>query len=213
MILLRTVIFLNGDYSKQGLGCLRKDDFIIAVDGGAKYLLDNGIKPHIFVGDADSVDEGSLGKLETLGSTLYLYPEDKDKIDAQLAIEKAIELGADEIVIRGWQGERIDMILALIYLMCKYPDRTIIAKDDNLQMGVVYSEMILDATEGEKWSILPICGDAIGVTLEGFKYALAGMSMPCQEPFGVSNVAVAEKVKIRVRKGMVVYFRWIKQPF
>lgn len=206
------MIFLNGDYSKQLPGSLETADLVIAADGGARYLLHKGIKPDIYVGDADSVDEEVLRKLETLGCKIHLHSADKEKIDAQLAIEKAIELGAREIVIRGWQGERIDMILALIYLMCKYPDLTIVAKDDNLQMGVVHSEMVLDAVKDEKWSILPVCGNAANVRLQGFRYELAGMDMPCQEPFGVSNIAVAEKVKISVQEGKVVYFRWIKQP-
>lgn len=212
MILLRAIIFLNGDYSKQSPGCFQNDDLIIAVDGGAKYLLDNGIRPHMFVGDADSIDGSLLKKLETLDCKLHLYPQDKEKIDAQLAIEKAIELGTNEIIIRGWQGERVDMILALIYLMCKYPNVTITAKDDNLQMGIVHSEMLLDSVKGEKWSILPACGNAINVTLRGFKYELTEAYMPYQEPFGISNIAMAEKVKIKVQEGMVVYFRWIKQP-
>ena len=212
MIQLRSIIFLNGDYSKQSLEQFENDDLIIAVDGGTKYLLSNGVIPDIFVGDADSIDNDVLKKLEVSGCELFVYPEDKDKIDAQLAIEKAIELGANEIVIRGWQGERIDMILALIYLMCKYPDIIINAKDDNLQMGVVHSQVELDSISGEKWSILPICGDAKNVTLQGFKYVLKETDMPCQEPFGVSNIATAGKVRIEVREGMVVYFRWIKQP-
>ncbi len=212
MVELRAIIFLNGDYSKQSLSQFQSDDMIFAVDGGTKYLLSNKTVPDIFVGDADSVDENTLKNLTALGCRIYLYPEDKDKIDAQLAIEKAIEFGAREIVIKGWQGERIDMVLALIYLMCKYSDISVIAKDDNLEMGVVRSEIELDSVTGEKWSILPICGDATGVTLEGFKYTLKEKDMPCTEPFGVSNIATSEKVKITVKEGMVVYFRWIKQP-
>ncbi|HOJ87393.1 MAG: thiamine diphosphokinase [Pseudothermotoga sp.] len=209
---MRAIVFLNGDYSKQTCELPEHGDLIVAVDGGAKYLLDNSIVPHIFVGDADSIERDTLEKLQTMGCKIYLYPQDKDKIDAQLAIEKALELGASQILIRGWQGERIDMILALIYVMCKYSDFRIIAKDDNLEMGVIRTEAELEACAGEKWSILPICGDATGITLEGFKYPLTDANMFCHEPFGVSNTTLTGTVRISVKKGMVVYFRWIKEP-
>ncbi|MEJ5228994.1 MAG: thiamine diphosphokinase [Pseudothermotoga sp.] len=212
MVELRAIVFLNGDYTGQQVGNLTENDIVVAVDGGAKYLLSRKIAPRIFVGDADSVERNVIEELLKQGCEVYLYPEDKDEIDAQLAIEKVLQLGADEIIIRGWQGERLDMILALIYLMCRYRGTKIFAKDDNLEMGVITDHVELDAVEGEKWSILPICGDASGVTLEGFKYPLYGKSMPCHEPFGVSNIAVASRVRITVEKGSVVYFRWKRQP-
>ncbi|MEJ5230496.1 thiamine diphosphokinase [Pseudothermotoga sp. U03pept] len=212
MIELRAIVFLNGDYTEQQVGSLMENDIVVAVDGGAKYLLKRRITPRIFVGDADSVEKSVLEELLKLGCEVYLYPEDKDEIDAQLAIERVLQLGVDEIIIRGWQGERLDMILALIYLMHKYHDVKMIAKDDNLEMGVITGHVELDSVEGEKWSILPICGDAAGVTLEGFKYPLHKGSMPCHKPFGVSNVAITSKVRITVEKGSVVYFRWIRQP-
>ncbi|AEH51157.1 thiamine diphosphokinase [Pseudothermotoga thermarum] len=208
---MRCLLFLNGKYGEREEIKLDPTDLLIAVDGGVKFLLSRGLLPHIFVGDADSVDQSQLKMLEKSGCEVMLYPQEKDEIDAELAIEEAIKRQAQQIIVVGWKGDRIDMILALIYLMarCKVPIKAV---SDDLEMGTVSGEALLEAEVGEKWSILPICGDASKVTLKGFKYNLCEAVMPCLKPFGVSNVALSNRVFISVKEGKVVYFRWRREP-
>lgn len=184
---------------------------LIAVDGGVKHFLRASLVPDMFVGDGDSVGESDLRKLSGSNCEVFVFPKEKDEIDAELALRKAVEKGASEIDVFCWMGERLDMLLALIYLMGSFYAR-ITAKSDKLIVGVASGEMELDAEPGEKWSILPIGGDAHGVTLKGFKYEIRERDMPWHSPYGVSNVAVSRRVKVNVERGKVAYFRWLKEP-
>ncbi len=208
---MRCLIFLNGKYDETQKLEIDETDLLIAADGGVRFLLARGLLPHIFVGDADSINESELEFLRKSGCEVILYPKEKDEIDAELAINEAVKRKAEHIVIVGWQGDRFDMFLALVYLMCQCKTK-IKAVSDNLDMGVVSGTETLDARIGEKWSVLPICGDALKVSLKGFKYELKEKDMPCSKPFGVSNVAISNRVTISVTAGRVVYFRWKKEP-
>ncbi len=208
---MRCLIFLNGRYDENQMFNTTYSDLLIAADGGVKYLLSHGILPHIFVGDGDSVEKSDLEFLRKKGCQVILYPTEKDEIDAELAIKEALKRNPDEIFIFGWQGDRLDMLLALIYLM-GHCSKKIKAISGDLEMGVVKEAETLEARKGEKWSILPICGDALRVSLKGFKYELDEKDLPCSKPFGVSNVAISESVTIKVSQGKVVYFRWKKEP-
>lgn len=53
----RIIIFTGGVLAKDFLHEILPDDLIIAADRGALYLIQNGIKPHIAVGDFDSITE------------------------------------------------------------------------------------------------------------------------------------------------------------
>lgn len=208
---MRSALFLNGDCEDFESVDLEDYDLIIAVDGGAKRFLKAGLAPDLFVGDRDSLDESDLNELKALGCEVLLFPKEKDEIDTELALRKAIERGAKEIDIFCWMGERLDMLLALMYLMGSFNVK-ITAKSRKLIVGVVSTELELEANPNEKWSIIPIAGDAYGVTLKGFKYEIANKNMPCDHPYGVSNIAILPRVKISVERGKVAYFRWLKEP-
>lgn len=208
---MRCALFLNGNCEDLTKNEFKEYDLLVAVDGGAKRLLKAGLVPDMFVGDGDSLDESDLNQLKKLGCEVFLYPKEKDEIDTELALRKVIEKGAREIDIFCWMGERLDMLLALIYLMGSF-DVKITAKSESLIVGVVSSEAELEANPNEKWSIIPIGGDAHCVSLKGFKYEIFRRNMPCDHPYGVSNVAISSKVKIVVEEGKVAYFRWLKEP-
>lgn len=208
---MKVAVFLNGEC--EDFLCIPFDnyDLLVAVDGGVRHFLRAGLVPDVFVGDGDSVDESDLRKLSGSNCEVLVFPREKDEIDAELALRKAVERGASEIDVFCWMGERLDMLFALIYLMGTF-DARITAKSDKLIVGVTSGEMELDAEPGEKWSILPIGGDAHGVTLSGFKYEIRQRDMPWRSPYGVSNVAVSRRVKVTVESGKVAYFRWLKEP-
>lgn len=198
--------FANGMYSEEDIP-VSICEKIVAVDGGANFLRKKSIVPHLFVGDADSVTPQTMEWLKENNVEIKLFPEEKDEIDLELALMMFPE---EEKIVYGWQGDRYDMFLALLHLLKRFKNTTLWSS--NLLVGYVEGEKVLAAEPGEKWSILPLGGDAEGVTLEGFKYTLKDALMPIDKPFGVSNVALERVVKIKVEKGGVVYFRWKREP-
>ncbi|ACM23865.1 MULTISPECIES: thiamine diphosphokinase [Thermotoga] len=198
-------IFANGRYDERI--DLSKCDRIVAVDGGANFLRSKNIVPDVFVGDADSVSEETMEWLKKHGVMMKLFPEEKDEIDLELALQ---QFESEEKIVFGWQGDRLDMILALFYLLKRF--KNTVLESENLTIGYVEGKKVLFARPGEKWSILPLGADAEGVSLRGFKYTLEDAKMPVVKPYGVSNEAVSSEVEIEVKKGGVIFFRWKREP-
>ena len=53
-------------------------------------------------------------------------------------------------------------------------------------------------------SVLPVKGDAKGVTLEGMKYPLKDADIPCFSSLGVSNEIKEDVAKILVKQGVLL---------
>ncbi len=180
---------------------------IIGVDGGTKNLFDVGIAPDVVIGDMDSLKD----LVHEINSEKIIYPEEKDEIDSELAIEYCRERNVDEVHIACWKGERVDMEYALLMLLSRYKQLWIKLLDEKSEVFFVNSFAELEANSGEKWSILPIGGDAT-VTLKGFKYEISKKLMPKDKPYGVSNIAEKNKVIVHVHEGGVIVVRWKKNP-
>ncbi|AFG34818.1 thiamine diphosphokinase [Fervidobacterium pennivorans DSM 9078] len=185
-------------------------DILIAVDGGANELRKRKIYPNVVIGDMDSISEGLLKEYKEKEIECIVYPTEKDETDLELAIRYAIRKGFEEVEIINWLGERVDMLFAMVGILAKYSkDIKIKAVSEKIEVGVVYSEEVLKAVSGETWSILAF--PEAELEIEGFKYPFKG-KMVIEDPLGVSNEALGERVKINVKKGKVVYFRWKKKP-
>lgn len=202
---MRASIIVNGSHNGT---MYITGEFIIAADGGAEELRKRNVVPHVIVGDMDSVSEETLQYFENMGAKIQIYPHEKDETDLELALIYAFKHGASEIEILNWQGERIDMILAMIGLMSRYDNVT--AVSDSHEIGVLKAgESALKAVYGEIWSFLPLCSAQFKLT--GFKYGFNG-EMKIDSPIGVSNLALENEVKVDVQMGKVVYVRWRRKP-
>ena len=73
---------------------------VIAADSGLHGAIDLGLRVNVVIGDMDSVDKAVLAAVEANGTTVTQLPRDKDSTDAELALLKAVEMGATKIVLR-----------------------------------------------------------------------------------------------------------------
>jgi len=205
---MKASIILNG--SSEGTLYIT-GELIIAVDGGAEELRRRKILPHVLIGDMDSVSDETLEYFESNGVKIHVYPPEKDETDFELALNYAFKHGATEVEVLNWQGERLDMMLALVGLMSRYDN--VVAISDKCEVGVIkageMNEQTLKAFPGETWSFIPLCSAEFSI--EGFKYHF-NSKMDITAPIGVSNIALNSEVKIEVKSGKVVYVRWKKKP-
>ena len=72
-------------------------EIIIGADRGCEYLFQADLKPNYIVGDFDSADKDIIDSLEALGAVKISYNCEKDSTDSDIALELAIEKGAEEI--------------------------------------------------------------------------------------------------------------------
>ena len=105
---------------------IKKEDYILAADGGLVHVEKLGLTPNGILGDFDS-----LGYTPE-GSTVF--PVEKDDTDAMLAIKKGLELGYKEFLLYGsLDGPRLDHTVAnfqaLQYLADRGATGSLIGKD------------------------------------------------------------------------------------
>src|SRR5579872_5848120 len=113
----RAIIFYNGDLSdfRNAKKYVRPKDYIIGVDGGAKHILELGIKPDFIIGDLDSLAKADQKKIEKDKIPFIQYKKEKDETDSELALQYAIKNGYKQILLFGILGSRIDHMLTNIF--------------------------------------------------------------------------------------------------
>jgi len=207
---LRAVIFANGVFGQPQhiRSLLRPEDYIIAADGGARYCLSLGLHPRLVLGDFDSLEPQSLERLRSAGVMLRRYPPAKDETDLELALSAALQAGADEALILGALGGRWDMTLGNILLLAHPDFRTVrITLVDGPQEIFLLPEgrpAKIRGAAGDTVSLLPLGGDARGVTTCGLQYPLQNGVLRFGAARGVSNVLLRSPAQVLVQSGLVV---------
>jgi thiamine pyrophosphokinase len=183
-------------------------DLIIGADGGAARALAWGLRPHLVIGDMDSLPEEDHDKLTTLGCRFVEHPRAKDETDLELALTHAAEAGAREIVILGALGGRLDHTLANVLLLT-LPQLTglsvrIVNGDEEALMIRGGETVTLEGQQGDLISLLPLGGDAFGVTTTGLTWPLQEDVLRFGFSRGVSNVMEETVARVKLERGYLM---------
>jgi thiamine pyrophosphokinase len=169
-------------------------DLVIAVDGGGSVCLDAGVKPHMVLGDFDSLHPETLEELTAQGTRVVRFPSHKDRTDLELAFEEARRAGADEVVVTCAVSGRLDHTLAALGALIAAADlRPELAEPD--LSGWVLSlqgrgELMLEGV-GATVSLMAMCSGTV-VSAQGVKWPLEAHKLPEGSGLGVSNVITSE---------------------
>lgn len=203
---MKAIIISNGTIEDTNtlVNEIRKNDYSICADGGAKYFSDMSIYPDVIVGDFDSVDKKDLNQMKANGIKFYEFPVKKDKTDTELAIDYAIEMGAKEITLMGVIGTRMDHTLANIMLLKKLINQGIKGKIVNKynEVYITKDELTLKRKQDTFVSIIPLTEIAKGVTLKGFEYETDKEDFKMDSSYGVSNRIISETGKVKIDEGI-----------
>ncbi len=208
---MRAIIFANGESADpQGTrDLLHPDDLIIAADGGTRYALAAGVIPHVVIGDLDSLPPADQARLEAAGSQIIHFSPRKDETDLELALLHAVREGATEIVILAALGGRLDQTIANVLLLSlpelsgldvrivEGPQTAFLIRDGR-------DDALIEGQPGDTVSLIPLGGDAVGVTTEGLEWSLHEDSLRFGPARGVSNVLAAQIARVRVRRGLLL---------
>jgi thiamine pyrophosphokinase len=206
---LRAVIFANGRLSRPIL--LQPDDLIIAADGGSHHCLGLGIRPQVVIGDLDSVREDELETLSKLGTEIITYPRRKDFTDLELALLEAQKRGADRVLLLAALGKRWDQSLANILLPAAMPGLRISLVDGQQEIHFIHpgETLEINGQAGDIVSLIPIGGDARGITTHGLEYPLYSETLRLGSTRGISNVlleqdSAANKARVTLGAGLLL---------
>lgn len=205
---MRVVIFVNGQFHDAEIARsrLRSDDYIIAVNGGTHHALSIGVVPHAIIGDLDSLDLREETMIRAASTQILQFPSRKDETDLELALRHAVEQQADSILLFAALGGRLDQMLGNLMLLALPCLQGI---DARIVEGAQTAFLIRDRAAihgcpGDTVSILPVGGDAVGVSNEGLEWPLRGETLPSGTTRGISNVLIASEGEISVERGLLL---------
>ncbi len=209
-MLNRTVIFANGELHDldAARAVIQPTDTLIAADGGARHCRALGLTPHILIGDFDSLSPTDLAALEAAGTRILRHPARKDQTDLELALDFALAERADDIIILGALGGRWDQTFANLLLLAlpTVSSTRIRLLDGTQEIGLLRGpgELTFAGTAGDTVSLMPIGGDARGITTSGLEYSLHGETLIFSSTRGISNVMMVGQAAISLAEGLLV---------
>jgi thiamine pyrophosphokinase len=206
---MRAVIVAGGDVAPGDLDLITPRDHVLAADGGAVALVAAGCRPAMLIGDLDSVTVALVEELAAAGVMIDAFPDDKESSDLELAVERAITDGAGEVLILGaFGGDRLDHALAGTLLLADptYRDVDIRAVQGGSTVRVAYpgGDLGLDGAVGDLVTLLPVAGDAHGVTTRGLRWPLSGATLRLGRSRGLSNEIVEQPASVRLNGGALL---------
>lgn len=210
---MHIIIFANGlmpNPRAEAARWVQPGDVIVAADGGTRHALAAGLTPAHVIGDVDSLDAGLRARLEAAGTAFHIHPSAKDETDLELALLWAAEQSAEAIIILGALGGRPDQELANLLLLAlpALAGREVILAGSDWAIRVIRGSetLTLRGRSGDTISLIPLGGDAHGVTTTGLRYPLHGETLRFGPARGVSNALVGEVATVKVEEGMVWCF-------
>ena len=178
---------------------------VIAADSGLHGAIDLGLRVNVVIGDMDSVDKAVLAAVEANGTTVTQLPRDKDSTDAELALLKAVEMGATKIVLITKGGGRLDHELGVFAVLQNPSLRhcTIQAMWDNSILHLIHgpASVTITGKQGSNVGLIAAGGAASGITTAGLKWALTNETLTPHSSRGISNQLTEETATISVQTG------------
>lgn len=182
---------------------------IIAVDRGGNCLYKYNIIPKYVVGDFDSIDKEVLMFFKSKNCIVEKYPSHKDFTDTEIALNKALELKADEIVFMGCTGSRLDHVLANLGMLLKCSNLNVKAyiKDKNNTIELLNSSKLIKGYPGQTFSLHAYCGCVKNLSIIGAKYELNNYDLCMGDGRTVSNEFLDGAVSIMFQHGKLLLMK------
>lgn len=178
---------------------------VIAADSGLHAAQADGWPVDLVVGDLDSVAPERLADAEAEGARLDRHPPAKDATDLELALDAAVDAGADQIVVAGGHGGRLDHFLANVLLLGsdRFASVAVSATFGPAWVHVVRRQVVWTAARGDVVTLLPLHGRVTGVTTTGLLYPLDDATLPAGSTRGVSNEHLEAVGSVSVTSGVL----------
>lgn len=178
-------------------------ELIICADSAYMKAQREHITPHAVIGD---FDHGEQGEPQGNFEKLLRFSSVKDDTDTMLCVKYALNRGADEILIVGGIGGRLDHTFANLQTLAYIHDHGAAGKisDGDHDIFLISSSLTLRKGNYDYASMFaydPVCKN---ISLKGFKYEGENLELQSNFPLGVSNEITAEHAEIRVGEGRLL---------
>ena len=192
----RCIMMCAGEFRPMEIDA-KPDDWVIAVDGGLKYLEDSGIVPDFLLGDFDSLGAEyaeTVAKYRAMGDDHFRqFPVVKDDTDTMAAARLGISRGYKEFLIYGGLGGRLDHTMANIQTMVwilRNGGRAWLLDRNTLVTVLGPGEFRIPEDFVGTVSLFALDERLENVTIRGMKYEVENAAVTNDYPVGCSNETV-----------------------
>lgn len=191
-------------------------ELVVAADGGVRHAAALGLRIDRWIGDGDSTAPAEVDALAAAGVAVQRVAVDKDESDTELALEAAVDAGADLVtILGGLGGVRIDHAVANLGLL-QHPSLegrearvydeagariSLLSGPDHRGLPGVRE---LRGSVGDLVSLLPVGESVHHVETEGLRYPLTDEPLLIGRARGLSNVRVAPTARVSVGSGRLL---------
>ena len=171
---------------------------VIAADGGAELAS----RVDLAVGDFDSISAERLAAIERVER----HPAAKDATDLELALDAALRLEPERILVVGSAGGRLDHLLGDLLLLAadRFAGVQVDAQLGPAAVHVIRRARLLAGDAGELVSLFTVNGPAFGVVTDGLVYPLQGRDARAGlEPRSLERLRGAE-ARIALERGVLL---------
>ena len=205
---MRAIIISGGKAPSKELllSYIKEDDMLIGVDKGCNTFYEYNITPHLILGDFDSAKKEYVEEFKKRGVKFEKYNPEKDYTDTHLGYIKAKENGADEIIMFGVTGTRLDHTLAnlgILFMALKDKIKLEII-DDNNRSFLIDKKTTFKGQEGQLISFHALSNVVKNVNITGAKYSLKNYDMTLLEPRAICNEFLDKDITISFDEGIIM---------
>ena len=197
----RVLIVANGDWPEQFNFKRIFDDYsqIIALDGAANRLIEQGHLPDVIIGDFDSIEPSVLKDCKERGSQIVVDANQEQSDVSKGLIWAHEHHPTSQIYLIGIEIGRYDHHLAGYSALFECQSSAILLLDgwEALRIGSTPREV--QVHEGGLFSLIPF-GTVTGVKLQGCRYPLDNETLSSGTR-GVSNKAVGSVITASAQSG------------
>ncbi|AFG37549.1 thiamine diphosphokinase [Spirochaeta africana] len=199
---MHAVIFIGGEYpdtdSVQQI-CQRAD-LVIAADSGYLNARSCHVPVDLLIGDMDSI---GLSESELPGDLeVQRFPRNKDFTDTELAIQQARKRGAEQVILIGGGGGRLDHLLGIYSLFQRtHPPDSWHSSHGSACLATTEFRRRLGA--GTVLSVFPLGNKPVKLRSTGLHWPLDSLHWELGDA-GISNISTIDEVVITVESGMAL---------
>lgn len=205
---MTALIVVAGDMPSKDLFLhyFKKYDLKIAADNGLNTFYKYNKIPDIIIGDFDSALRDITDLLDKDAGIVIKLPVEKNMTDTEAAIDEARSRGADEIILIGATGGRIDHLIANLMLLRGSLESgfKLIIEDENHEIYAADGEFLIEGFKGQTFSLFPFDEEACVKSISGVYYPLDNLTLKNTQSRGISNVLTKDKALIRTDKPLLV---------
>lgn len=194
------VIVANGEFPSASVmhRWIDRAPLVISLDGAANRLLQLGYRPHLIIGDGDSIQPGLTERY----GVEFLKVDEQETNDLSKAVRHLRKRGCRRLMMLGITGRRDDHTLGNISLLVYYlqMDMKAIAVTDWGTFVPCRGNALLKTTKGQQVSLFNF--RATGIKSNDLVYPPYDTTMLWQ---GTLNEATSDRLSIQAEGDYLVY--------